>query len=148
MTHWAKGDGGDSHLMNIQVNGGALGQDGMIGLFTDDAGQNYFMLTNLYCGENLTSAQSATTFQLAFDGDTTSLLELDPLTGLTNSVALDANHVLTLTLGGGQGALFKYDTGPFAGVPEPTGLPAIALLLAFGFVLPRPSHRRQSFSGV
>jgi hypothetical protein len=128
MSDWTAGMGGDPHLVEVDVNGGIAGIDGMLGLFTDSGGQHYFMLTNLYSGENLTSGQSANTFVLTFDTSITSLLQLNAVTGQTDLLALAPNHTLTLTLPGGQGALFKYNTGPFAGVPEPGTL----AMLAFG----------------
>lgn len=124
---WVTGAGGDSHLKTILVQGANTGQDAMLGTFTDSSGQNYFMLTNLYCGENLTSAQSQTTIKLSFDASIDSLLELDPVTGQTDILNLDPLHTLTLTLPGGQGLLFKYNTGSFAGVPEPGTLAMLAL---------------------
>ncbi len=41
LTNWAGGAGGDSHITNVQVNAGQAGtyKDGLIGFFTDDAGQ-------------------------------------------------------------------------------------------------------------
>ena len=118
LSGWAPGTGGDPHLINAGSDNGSSGnssQNGLLGNFTDGSGQNYFMLTNLYQGVNMTSAQTTSTFQLAFDSNTTSLLELDPVTGKPDLVPL-TNHVLTITLNGGQGELFKYNTGNFAGI--------------------------------
>ncbi|HWB54543.1 MAG TPA: hypothetical protein VG722_10135 [Tepidisphaeraceae bacterium] len=118
LSVWTQGRGGDPHLINVSSDNGVSGnskQDGLLGFFTDDAGQNYFMLTNLYTGPNATSAQTNSTFQLTFDSSVNSILELDSVTGLPDVVSL-SNHVLTITLGGGQGELFKYNTGTFAGV--------------------------------
>jgi hypothetical protein len=118
LTSWTKGTGGDPHLVNAGVDGGNASQNALLGFFTDSLGQNYFMLTNLYAGTNLTSAQTDNTIQLAFDSSVNSLLELDPVTGQPDVVPL-VNHVLTITLGGGQGELFKYNTGTFTGIsPE------------------------------
>jgi hypothetical protein len=121
LSVWSKGTGGDPHLVNAGSDNGAGGnssQDGLLGFFTDASGQNYFMLTNLYCGASLTSAEAPSTFQLTFDSTVNSLLELDPTTGQADVIPL-VDNVLTITLDGGQGELFKYDTGPFVGVPEP-----------------------------
>jgi PEP-CTERM motif-containing protein len=118
LSSWTKGTGGDPHLINAGTDNGSSGnssQNALLGFFTDSLGQNYFMLTNLYCGTNLTSAQTNNTIQLAFDSSVNSLLELDPVTGQPDVVPL-VNHVLTITLGGGQGELFKYNTGTFAGI--------------------------------
>jgi hypothetical protein len=118
LSSWKEGTGGDPHLINAGTDNGSSGnssQNALLGFFTDSLGQNYFMLTNLYCGTNLTSAQTDNTIQLAFDSSVNSLLELDPVTGQQDVVPL-VNHVLTITLGGGQGELFKYNTGTFAGI--------------------------------
>lgn len=135
LSGWTQGTGGDPHLIDAGSDNGNANQSGLLGFFTDDAGQHYFMLVNLYEDTNLTSPQSNSTFQLAFDSSIDSLLELNPVTGLTDVVPL-TNHVLTITLPGGQGYLFKYNDGPFAGVPEP-GTGALMLLGGGGLLLKR-----------
>jgi hypothetical protein len=131
LSGWTPGTGGDPHLIDAGSDNGNANQSGLLGFFTDDAGQHYFMLVNLYEDTNLTSPQSNSTFQLAFDSSVDSLLELDPTTGSPVTVPL-SNHVLTITLPGGQGYLFKYNDGPFAGVPEPG---AVGLMMLGGGVI-------------
>jgi hypothetical protein len=140
LSGWTQGTGGDPHLIDAGSDNGNANQSGLLGFFTDDAGQHYFMLVNLYQDTNLTSPQSNSTFQLAFDSSIGSLLELNPTTGLTDVIPLN-NHVLTITLPGGQGYLFKYNDGPFAGVPEP-GTGAMMLLVG-GLVLMKRRKEKQ-----
>lgn len=129
LTNWAPGAGGDSHLLSAGIIGsdGAV-QNGLIGFFTDDDGQIAFMLSNLNHGENLSSADTALTFTQVFDSSITELLMIDRLTGLQQVVALD-NHTLTVTLPGGTGNLYKYNTGNFV-VPEPTALAGVLMVFA------------------
>jgi hypothetical protein len=48
LSNWSAGAGGDPHITNVAANGGSGSwKSGLIGLFTDDVGQRYFMLTNL-----------------------------------------------------------------------------------------------------
>ncbi|MCC6423740.1 MAG: hypothetical protein IT447_09710 [Phycisphaerales bacterium] len=141
LTSWSAGAGGDPHLTDAKVNwnlAGGIGteKNGLLGLFTDDSGQDYFMLTNLNHGMDMTAAQTALTFTLTFDSQTNSLLRLDRLTGEQEIVNL-VNHQLIWTLPGGTGDLFKYNTGDFV-VPEPAGLG----LLAAGMMIATARGRR------
>jgi hypothetical protein len=108
---------GHTHMQSAGVQG-AVGaeQDGLIGFFTDDADQQYFMLTNLFHSATMTSAQTAMTLQLAFDNTINELLRINRQTGEPEKVVLN-NHVLSVSLPGGTGELFKYNTGYFAGIP-------------------------------
>ena len=83
--------------------------DGMIGYFKDHNNEDYFMLTNLNFDAN-DSASDAVDFQIQFDSSVNSLLRLNRETGLDEVVPL-ANHRLNVTLPGGTGDLFKYNTG-------------------------------------
>jgi hypothetical protein len=90
----------------------------LIGFFTDDFGDNYFMLVNLYQDKNLTVAQTALDFIIEFDSSIDSIWRLNRLTGEAEEIAL-VDHILNLTLPGGTGDLFKYDNGFFAGLGVP-----------------------------
>lgn len=130
LTVWSIGAGSDPHLTGAAVNwniAGGIGaeKNGLLGFFTDDSGQNYFMLTNLNHGMDLSAADTALSFTLTFDSGINSLLWLNRLTGEQEVVNL-VNHQLVWTLPGGTGDLFKYNTGDFV-VPEPSGLGALAL---------------------
>lgn len=118
---WGRGDGNDPHIVSVSVDfsdpaNKGVGKDGLIGFFTDDAGQQYFMLTNLNHGENLSATAATLGFKISFDSTIDSLLRLNRVTGEQELVAL-TNHQLIWDLPGGTGDLFKYNTGNF--VPEP-----------------------------
>lgn len=120
LTNFTPGAGGDPHIVSITVSDDGAAKDGLIGLFTDDSGQHYFMLTNLYHDASMTAAQAELSFQIIFDDQVNKILRLNRLTGEQEVLSLN-NHTLDLTLPGGTGDLFKYDTGNFV-VPEPSSL--------------------------
>ena len=114
MTNWSAGAGGDSHITGVSVDVAQVGleKNGMIGLFSDDAGERYFMLTNLNHGQYLSTAAGALSFTLSFDSTINSILRLNRTTGLQELIYL-TNNKFTWTLPGGTGDLFKYSTSPF-----------------------------------
>jgi len=121
LVNWAPGAGGDSHIQDILVHTreSPLDQDGLVGFFTADNGEEYFMLTNLFHGATLSATDAHLNFTITFDSSVNSVWRLNRLTGLTEEMPLDADHKLTVGLPGGTGDLFKYDNGNFVGVPEP-----------------------------
>jgi hypothetical protein len=120
MIAFAPGASWSPHVVSVNVNTanaankGVL-KDGVIGFFEDDAGKTYFMLTNVFHGTGVSSAASSLDFLMQFDSSVNSLLRLNRLTGEPERVNLTAN-LLSLTLPGGTGDLFKYDDGMFAGI--------------------------------
>jgi len=120
LSNWSAGSGGDPHIATAAVdtadpaNIGLL-KDGLIGFFTDDDGQRYFMLTNMFQGTTLTPEQASLGFKITFDNSVNSLWRLNRATGLAEEVQL-TNHILNITMQGGTGDLFKYDAGDFAGL--------------------------------
>jgi hypothetical protein len=114
----------DPHVLSVSVdtinaaNKGPL-KDGVIGWFKDDDGQDYFMLTNVFHGTGLVSADTSLSFTLEFDASIDSILRLNRISGEPERVNLTApiTDRFDLTLPGGTGDLFKYDTGFFAGIP-------------------------------
>src|SRR5439155_23440413 len=92
------------------------GKDGLIGFFQDDAGQSYFMLTNLFEGQNSSASSTALSFKISFASNINEVLRLNRITGEPQKLVLN-NHELFLSLPGGTGDLFKYNTGYFAGIP-------------------------------
>lgn len=117
----------DPHVISVSVdiaddnNTGNM-KDGVIGWFKDDHGNLYFMLTNVYHGTGLSAAETSLDFIIEFDSSVSELLRLNRLTGLQEIIPL-VDHKLYLTLPGGTGDLFKYNTGNFAGlspIPEPS----------------------------
>ena len=113
LANWSQSAGADTHILSLTA---ASGSDGLVGFFRDDSNQSYFMLTNLKHGYGMTEADSYATFNVTFDSSINSLLRLSRQTGEPQRVPL-SNHVLNLTIMGGTGDLFKYDTGFFAGIP-------------------------------
>ncbi len=110
---WASGAGGDSHIVDIEIFLPGVENNALIGFFTDDDGQEYFMFTNLKHGAGLAPGDCSLEFIITFDETINEILMLDPDTGDEVLVTL-VNHVLDWDLAGGTGALFKYNTGHFA----------------------------------
>lgn len=100
----------DHHIRNISVVESGLGKDGLIGFFEDDNGEDLFMLTNLYSGNNLTTDASSLTFRVLFEPTIDSLLRIDRQTGMQELVPL-SGHQLIDVLPGGTGNLYKYNNG-------------------------------------
>jgi len=91
---------------------------GLIGYFRDDQGQKYFMLTNTWHSMTATSEQRTLTFRIVFDPSVKAVLRLSRRTGKVEKLAVDPKKGLAVTLPGGTGDLFKFDTGPFVGLDE------------------------------
>lgn len=89
---------------------------GLIGYFRDDDGQKYFMLTNTWHSRTATASQRPLTFRLRLDPTVTRVQRLSRLTGKVERIAVDPEAGLVVTLPGGTGDLFKFDTGPFVGL--------------------------------
>lgn len=121
MNNWSPGAGGDSHILSVVSDNDASNQvdhdrgSGVIGFFHDDNGQAYFMVTNLSNDHALSESQAAETFTIAFAPGINSIYRLNRLSGAPERVDLN-NHILSLTLPGGTGDLFKYGDGYFAGI--------------------------------
>jgi len=116
LTDWAFGAGGDTDILSVSVDGpSAAGKDGLLGLFTDDDGDRYFMLSNLLHGAGLDAAAAAVDFTITFDSAINSIWRLNRLTGLAEEIMLTSN-ILNLTLPGGTADLFKFDDGLFPGL--------------------------------
>jgi len=112
LTDWSSGAGGIANILSITTDGNALGEDGMIGFFTDDLGEDFFMLTNLNQGAGESSAATSLGFTIQFDTTVTEILRLNRETGLQELITLTGN-ALNFTLPGGTGDLFKYNTTNF-----------------------------------
>lgn len=117
LTEWSMGAGSNNLLLSVDVQNGDYGstKNGMIGFFTDDSGGQYFMLTNLFHNINLSAEATTLTLEVTFDSSVESVWLLNRLTGLVEEIEL-TNHVLTWTLPGGTGDLFKLGNGIFAGM--------------------------------
>jgi hypothetical protein len=115
LSPWSFAADGDPHLQSMRIQTSVPGRDGMIGHFTDDDGDVYFMLVNMFQGQNLTAAQTAMEFVLNFDSSVDALYRLNRETGVPERIVL-FDHVLSHLLPGGTGDLFKYDDGYFPGI--------------------------------
>lgn len=120
MTDWTAALDPDQHILNISIAQIGSDLDGLIGFFTDDNGDQAFMVTNVYHGPAVPSG-SQFTMNIRFDDSIQSILELDRLTGQQLVLSVPTNHQLSLVLPAGTGRLFKYNEGDFllAQVPEP-----------------------------
>ncbi|MCL5103763.1 MAG: hypothetical protein M1133_06570 [Armatimonadetes bacterium] len=121
MSIWVYGAGGNSLITNVAVDSGQIGnaKDGLIGLFTDDTGRQYFMLSNQYCGPTLSASSASLNFTVTFDATVNQISRLNRSTGQQETMNL-TNHELHLNLPGGTGDLFCMNTGGFD-LSAPTG---------------------------
>jgi hypothetical protein len=103
-------------LRGVSIENAGDAHCGLVGFFRDDAGNQYFMLTNLLQGPDKTADQCKATFTLRFHPNVKSILRLNRQTGQAEKLAIDPAQGLTVTLEGGTGDLFKYGNGAFAGV--------------------------------
>ena len=118
-------DGWKKVLAGLNIESVQAGHNLTVGRFRDDVGSaNYFMVTNMKSGRNVSAAEGKVTVKMVFRGHT-HLLELDRLTGKVvvhrlRQAAGGAGcfqHIFTLS--GGTGALFKLNDGkPFALLSE------------------------------
>ena len=126
VTAWNAATDLDPYITQISVtnNGSAhngLKGDVLIGHFEpmwDESGEKYFMIVNLLQGEGLSSALTSQNARLDFDFQGTSINSLQRLnrqTGEIETVPLVHDggtlYHLDLLLAGGNGDLFKYNTG-------------------------------------
>ena len=117
---WGTGQAFDTRILNVAVPGSSIYENGLLGFFTDEYGEVYFMVTNANQRSNLSAANTSLSFTLTFDNSINGLKRLNRTTGQEEAVAL-TNHILNLTLPGGTGDLFKFtNTGKgFVGISEP-----------------------------
>lgn len=120
MSAW-NASAGNGLIDAISIGGPSLSRkDGLVGYFTDDDGDDYFMLANTYHGDSLDAAAAAVSFTITFDSAVDTIWRLNRLTGLVEQINL-TNSILNLTLPGGTGDLFKFGDGNFAGLEIATG---------------------------
>ena len=118
LKNWAPGAAGDSRIRSVKLLGGGRFGNGLIGHFKDDENQTYFMLTNLYQHADRTADECALDVKITFAPKVKSILRLSRQTGETERLKIaDPERGLTVHLPGGTGDLFKYDRGPFVGIP-------------------------------
>lgn len=110
---WQRGAGNNSTIVSITAeNSGANRQIGLIGFFKDDAGKDYFMLTNLWHDAGLSAEQATQTFQIGFDPLLKNIYRMSRETGNIESLSLSNTGEVELKLPGGTGDLFMYDAVP------------------------------------
>ena len=89
-----------------------------LGFFRDIRGEQYFMVVNNEHHQDATALECTKNCVLTFDPSVTALQKIDRVAGGGVPVSLAPDHTLNLTLPGGTGDLFKYDTGkPFIEPP-------------------------------
>jgi hypothetical protein len=132
----AAGDPSD-RILDVSVTNTTLGFDGLIGFFTDDLGDEAFMVMSALHGANVSSL-SIVSITIEFDPSVAALLRLDRTTGQQVRVALAANR-LTIALGAGVAELYKFDEGDFvvAPVPEPASFALAGIAYLAGRLLLR-----------
>jgi len=111
LSDWSAGAGGDPHILNVTTSGDEASENGLIGFFTDDADNHFFMLVNLDHGMGESSASTSLQFNIEFDAGVTWLTRFSRETGQEEPVFLN-DHVLELLLPGGTGDLFGYSRFP------------------------------------
>lgn len=119
LTDWQAGAGGDTRIADVQVDTTTAGADenGLIGFFTDDNGNQYFMLTNLNHGAGLSAASTELDFTVSFDSTTTQVYRLNRTSGQAELLNLSGN-TLNITLPGGTGDLFWYPPATATGLEQ------------------------------
>ena len=119
VTAWKPGDGGDTIIEAITIEGGepAPGKDLLIGFFKDDDGQDYFMLTNLWHGMGAPSAERAVTVTLTLDPKVRVIGRLSRETGQPEALAVEGGE-FRITLPGGTGELLRFGDASFPGLDQ------------------------------
>ena len=107
-------------IRSIRIVEPGRGRHGLIGYFKDDAGQRYFMLTNLWRrhGQRKGSAENTRlAFRVVLDPGIQSIYRLSRTSGEVEQLRIESpEDGLTLTLPGGTGDLFKIADGEFPGL--------------------------------
>ena len=112
VTAWAA----ENTSQKIQQVGGITSSDGLLGQFTDDHGGEYFMLTNLAQGPEMSAKEGEVTFHVKFADGAAALYRLNRYTGKSEKVMNAGGRELAVTLPGGTGDLFKWGDAAFAGL--------------------------------
>ena len=140
LDRWTATNDSDEHIQSISIGNFGAEQNGLLGCFTDDNGDDAFMIMNLNHDDNIESTSSATAFTIRFDLAITELLRLDRRTGQQVTVPLAkmlTYNELAISIPAGTAELFKYHGSLLGGdfiVPEPsaTALLGVTVALACG----------------
>ena len=112
LINWSVGAGGDPYIRNIYLDTPAAKIDALIGFFTDDHGQRYFMIQNLYRDTTSSASAKTSSFTVYFGGVTLpvpgKVYRLDRSTGQSVEVPLVNGVNLNFDLPGGTAELYSY----------------------------------------
>ena len=111
---WTPGAGGDEWITHVTVTESGEGKDALLGLFEDDHGDRYFMITNLWHNARASAADRMLTVSMEFAPNVRTLFRLDRSGGTAGPVRLE-DGILRTRLPGGTGDLYKYTADPFPG---------------------------------
>ncbi len=104
-------------LRGIAIESPGEGQDVMLGMFRDDQGGRYFMVTNLWHDADTKADDRALSVTLRLGPEVRELHRLNRLTGEVEQLPIREGSV-QIHLPGGTGDLFKVDDGKFPGLTE------------------------------
>lgn len=105
---WKKNAGKETRIKSIAASNNISSYGGVIGFFNDDNKKSYFMLVNLSCGPDKSSAQTAQSFSIDITPDVSHILRLNRRSGRWEKIMLKDGS-LSVTLPGGTGDLFKFE---------------------------------------
>ena len=119
VTAWRPGAGNNTAIKSIVIENANEAsvdwQDLLIGFFIDDQGQEYFMITNLWHGQEVSAAERALTVTLTLDPGVRVVGRLSRTTGQPETLLVN-DGVLRLTLPGGTGDLLRLGSSRFPGL--------------------------------
>lgn len=120
-TAWQPGAGGNKFIRSVAIEGTdskpTEWRDILIGFFKDDQGGGYFMLTNLWHGEGVSSAQRSMTVTLKLRSGVTTIGRLSRETGEPELLAVNGDE-FRVTLPGGTGDLLRLGSAQFPGLDQ------------------------------
>ena len=104
-------------LRGIVIEPSGKRRDVMLGIFRDDQGGRYFMVTNLWHDAETTADDRTLSVTIRLAPDVRELHRVNRLTGKVEQMAIREGSV-QIRLPGGTGDLFKVDDGRFPGLAE------------------------------
>ncbi len=120
-TAWQPGAGGNKLIRSISIKGATSKpiewRDVLVGFFKDDHGGDYFMLTNLWHGEGVSSARRSMTVTLKLQPGVTTIGRLSRETGKAERLSVKGDE-LEVTLPGGTGELLRFGSAEFPGLSQ------------------------------
>ncbi|HAA49810.1 MAG TPA: hypothetical protein DCE43_08825 [Planctomycetaceae bacterium] len=120
-TAWQPGAGGNKLIRSISIKGATSKpiewRDVLVGFFKDDHGGDYFMLTNLWHGEGVSSARRSMTVTLKLHPGVTTIGRLSRETGKAELLSVKGDE-LEVTLPGGTGELLRFGSAEFPGLSQ------------------------------